>query len=114
MTDPHGRMWQVSPATNFQISPSSPGQIWQASCAALMTRAPVLSAHLVAEHNQGRPGMSSPPPFRPEDFEERCETCNAPPGQLCHAWCDTGYTAEDARADAERHDAQRDAKPPAP
>ncbi|MFD5763187.1 hypothetical protein ACFWIZ_50685 [Streptomyces sp. NPDC127044] len=31
-TDPHGRMWQVSPATNFQISPSSPGQIWQASC----------------------------------------------------------------------------------
>ncbi|MER5924894.1 hypothetical protein [Streptomyces mirabilis] len=55
--------------------------------------------------------MSSPPPFRPEDFEERCETCNAPPGQLCRAWCDTGYTA---RADAERHDAQRDAKPPAP
>lgn len=59
--------------------------------------------------------MSSPPsPFRPEDFEERCETCNAPPGQLCHAWCDTGYTAEDARADAERQAAQRDAKPPAP
>ncbi|MFF7534563.1 hypothetical protein ACFZB2_36500 [Streptomyces bobili] len=53
--------------------------------------------------------MSSPP-FRPEDFEDRCETCNAPPGQLCHAWCDTGYTA----ADAERHDAQHDAKPPAP
>ncbi|MCX4596772.1 hypothetical protein OG819_46210 [Streptomyces sp. NBC_01549] len=50
VTDPHGRMWQVSPATNFQISPSSPGQIWQASCAALMTRAPVLSARLVAEH----------------------------------------------------------------
>ncbi|MGW7425713.1 hypothetical protein ACWGJB_37770 [Streptomyces sp. NPDC054813] len=50
VTDPHGRTWQVSPATNFQISPSSPGQIWQASCAALMTRAPVLSARLVAEH----------------------------------------------------------------
>ncbi|MGW4979228.1 hypothetical protein [Streptomyces mirabilis] len=50
LTHPHGRMWQVSPATNFQISPSSPGQIWQASCAALMTRAPVLSARLVAEH----------------------------------------------------------------
>ncbi|MEU0820586.1 hypothetical protein [Streptomyces mirabilis] len=49
-TDPHGRMWQVSPATNFQISPSNPGQIWQASCAALMTRAPVLSARQAAEH----------------------------------------------------------------
>ncbi|MEU8868040.1 hypothetical protein [Streptomyces umbrinus] len=47
--------------------------------------------------------------FRPEDFEEPCETCLAPPGQLCHAWCDTGYTAEDARADA-----HRDTKPPAP
>ncbi|MFE9976233.1 hypothetical protein ACFYRD_37385 [Streptomyces hirsutus] len=56
---------------------------------------------------------SPPPPFRPEDFEERCETCNAPPGQLCHAWCDTGYTVDDARADAERHEAQRDTKPPA-
>ncbi|MBW8800627.1 MAG: hypothetical protein JF597_45805 [Streptomyces sp.] len=54
---------------------------------------------------------SPPPPFRPEDFEERCETCNAPPGQLCHPWCDT---AEDARADAERHAAQRGAMPPAP
>ncbi|WP_435260411.1 hypothetical protein [Streptomyces sp. 1222.5] len=50
VTDPHGRTWQVSPAINFQISPSSPGQIWQASCAALMTRSPVLSARLVAEH----------------------------------------------------------------
>ncbi|WP_455357178.1 hypothetical protein [Streptomyces sp. SYSU K217416] len=57
---------------------------------------------------------SPPPPFRPEDFEERCETCLAPPGQLCHAWCDTGYTADDARVDAERHDTHRDAKPPAP
>ncbi|MEU4884543.1 hypothetical protein AB0G19_29390 [Streptomyces althioticus] len=50
VTDPHGRTWQVSPATNFQIPPSGPGQIWQASCAALMTRSPVLSARLVAEH----------------------------------------------------------------
>ncbi|MFD7407783.1 hypothetical protein ACFV7R_35150 [Streptomyces sp. NPDC059866] len=46
--------------------------------------------------------MSSPPPFRPEEFDERCETCKAPPGQLCHPWCDTGYTAEDFRHDAER------------
>lgn len=30
--------------------PVQSGQIWQASCAALMTRAPVLSARLVAEH----------------------------------------------------------------
>ncbi|OIJ99027.1 hypothetical protein BIV25_11010 [Streptomyces sp. MUSC 14] len=45
---------------------------------------------------------SPPPPFRPEDFEEPCETCLAPPGQLCLAWCDTGYTADDARHDAER------------
>jgi hypothetical protein len=49
---------------------------------------------------------SPPPPFRPEDFDERCETCGAPPGRLCRAWCDTGYTAEDARADAEHHTAQ--------
>ncbi|WP_331763482.1 hypothetical protein [Streptomyces anthocyanicus] len=46
---------------------------------------------------------SPPPPFHPEDFGERCETCDAPPGQLCRAWCDTGYTAEDARADAEHY-----------
>lgn len=51
---------------------------------------------------------SPPPPFRPEDFDERCEICGAPPGQLCRAWCDTGYTAADARADAERHAAQND------
>ncbi|MFD5572988.1 hypothetical protein [Streptomyces cadmiisoli] len=50
VTDPRGRTWQVSPATDFQISPSSPGNIWQASCAALMARTPVLSARLVAEH----------------------------------------------------------------
>ncbi|WP_228679212.1 hypothetical protein [Streptomyces pseudogriseolus] len=40
----------VSPATSFQISPSAPGQIWQASCPALMTTTPVLSARQVAEH----------------------------------------------------------------
>lgn len=51
---------------------------------------------------------SPPPPFRPEDFEERCESCGAVPGQFCHAWCDTGYTAADARADAERRDSQND------
>ncbi|MER5402623.1 hypothetical protein [Streptomyces sp. NPDC002599] len=50
VTDPHGRTWQISPATNFQISPSSPGRIWEASCGALMTSTPVLSACRVAEH----------------------------------------------------------------
>ncbi|MER5602361.1 hypothetical protein [Streptomyces sp. NPDC002265] len=55
VTDPHGRTWQVSPAANFRISASSPGQIWQASCAALMTRAPVLSARLVTEHIKDAP-----------------------------------------------------------
>lgn len=42
------------------------------------------------------------PPWRPEEFEERCETCASPPGQLCHPWCDTGYTPDDYRADAAR------------
>jgi hypothetical protein len=49
VTDPHGRTWRISPATNFQISPSSPGQIWEASCGAWLTTTPVLSARLVAE-----------------------------------------------------------------
>jgi hypothetical protein len=43
-------------------------------------------------------------PWRPEDFDDRCETCEVPAGQLCKPWCDTGYTAEDARRDAERRD----------
>ncbi|MEU5281670.1 hypothetical protein AB0G87_35275 [Streptomyces asoensis] len=54
-TDPHGRTWQVSPATNFQIAPSSPGKIWQASCEALMTRSSVLTARLVAERIKDAP-----------------------------------------------------------
>lgn len=49
VTDPHGRTWRISPATNFQISPSSPGQIWEANCSALMTTTPILSARQVAE-----------------------------------------------------------------
>ncbi|MEU5044588.1 hypothetical protein [Streptomyces griseorubiginosus] len=51
-------------------------------------------------------------PWRPEDFEDSCETCGAPPGQLCRSWCDTGYTSEDARRDAELRD--QDTKSPAP
>ena len=43
-----------------------------------------------------------PRPWRPEDFDDHCETCGAPPGHLCKAWCDTGYTADDARHDAIR------------
>ncbi|GGJ68019.1 hypothetical protein [Streptomyces brasiliensis] len=52
------------------------------------------------------------PPFNPEDFDERCETCGAAPGQLCRSTCDTGYTAEDYRRDAERRE-QATAAPPA-
>ncbi|MEU5225264.1 hypothetical protein AB0G55_21855 [Streptomyces toyocaensis] len=44
-----------------------------------------------------------PRPWRPEDFDDHCETCGTPPGQLCKAWCDTGYTADDYRRDAVRH-----------
>ncbi|MGC0407770.1 hypothetical protein RKD31_001013 [Streptomyces sp. SAI-163] len=50
VTDSHGRTWRINPATSYQISPSAPGQIWQASCPALMTTTPVLSARQVAEH----------------------------------------------------------------
>ncbi|MGY1583943.1 hypothetical protein [Streptomyces sp. MN13] len=50
VTDSHGRTWRIGPATNFQISPSNPGQIWEASCPTLMTTTPVLSARQVAEH----------------------------------------------------------------
>ncbi|MCF2435945.1 hypothetical protein LV779_22035 [Streptomyces thinghirensis] len=72
-----------------------------------MTTTPVLSARRVRwlKSTSGTPpALSSPPPlppFRPEDYDEHCEACGAPPGQLCHAWCDTGYTAADARAEAE-------------
>lgn len=55
LTDPHGRTWRINPATNFQISPSSPGQIWEASCGALMTTTPVMSARAVAERIKGVP-----------------------------------------------------------
>ncbi|MGW5657186.1 hypothetical protein [Streptomyces humi] len=56
VTDPGGRTWKISPATNFQISPSSPAQIWQADCAELTASTPVLSARTLAEHisNVGR------------------------------------------------------------
>ncbi|TLS45800.1 hypothetical protein FE633_13675 [Streptomyces montanus] len=53
VTDPHGRTWQLSPATNFQISPSAPAQIWQASCSELTTTTPVLSARMLAERIRG-------------------------------------------------------------
>ncbi|MFJ5779327.1 hypothetical protein [Streptomyces sp. NPDC093094] len=53
------------------------------------------------------------PPFGSEDFEERCETCAAPPGQFCEPWCDTGYTAQDHHHDTERR-AQTGGAPPTP
>ncbi|MGW4102014.1 hypothetical protein [Streptomyces sp. NPDC004976] len=56
-----------------------------------------------------------PRPWRPEDFDDHCETCGAPPGQLRKAWGDTGYTVEDARRDAVRRQetADRDRTRPA-
>ncbi|MDG9709781.1 hypothetical protein [Streptomyces sp. DH10] len=50
-------------------------------------------------------------PWRPEDFDDPCETCGAPAGQLCRAWCDTGYTAADARRDAELRDQPHGQRP---
>jgi hypothetical protein len=44
---------------------------------------------------------SSLRPWRPEDFDDTCETCSAPPGQFCRPWCTTGYTAADARREAD-------------
>jgi hypothetical protein len=50
-------------------------------------------------------------PWRPEDFDDWCETCGAAPGQLCKR--DTGYTAEDFRRNAERRDQAATAPPSA-
>jgi hypothetical protein len=50
-------------------------------------------------------------PWRPDDFDDWCETCGAAPGQFCKPTCDTGYTAEDFRRDAEPRD-QDAAAPP--
>ena len=51
-------------------------------------------------------------PFRPEDFDEACETCLAPAGQLCRPWCDTGYTAADYRAQTEPQAHPAEGEPP--
>ncbi|MEV4231239.1 hypothetical protein AB0J81_29955 [Streptomyces bobili] len=45
-----------------------------------------------------------PRPWHPEDFDDHCETCGAPPCQLCNPWCNTGYTTDDYRRDAQRQD----------
>lgn len=55
VTDSRGRTWRIHPASNFQISPSSPGRIWQASCPVLLATAPVLSARQVAERIRDAP-----------------------------------------------------------
>ncbi|WP_406436457.1 hypothetical protein OHB14_62350 [Streptomyces sp. NBC_01613] len=55
VTDPHGRTWRISPATNFQISTSNAAQIWEASCGELTTTTPVLSAPKVAEQINAAP-----------------------------------------------------------
>ncbi|MEW1648435.1 hypothetical protein [Streptomyces sp. NPDC091219] len=56
VTDPHGRTWRITPATNFQIpTTANTAQIWQARCGELMTTTPVLSAPKVAEHIKTAP-----------------------------------------------------------
>ena len=42
-------------------------------------------------------------PFLPEEFDAPCEDCGAPAGAYCRSGCPSGYTADDARADALRH-----------
>ncbi|MEY9839410.1 hypothetical protein [Streptacidiphilus sp. EB103A] len=44
------------------------------------------------------------PPFTPADFEDPCEDCGALAGTYCSPDCDSGYSAEDARAQALRRD----------
>ncbi|MDX5563642.1 hypothetical protein PYK79_10285 [Streptomyces sp. ID05-04B] len=39
-------------------------------------------------------------PFLASEFDDTCEGCGAPPGAYCRPNCDSGYTAEDARAHA--------------
>ncbi|MFI7008905.1 hypothetical protein [Streptomyces sp. NPDC050145] len=53
VTDPCGRTWRISPATNFQVRSTTAAQIWQAGCDSLLRTSPVLSARKVAEliHN---------------------------------------------------------------
>ncbi|MFJ5779328.1 hypothetical protein [Streptomyces sp. NPDC093094] len=55
VTDPRGRTWKISPATNFQTAPSSPAQIWQASCGELAATTPVLSARSVSAQIRDTP-----------------------------------------------------------
>ncbi|AYG77895.1 hypothetical protein DWB77_00002 [Streptomyces hundungensis] len=40
--------------------------------------------------------------FLPGDFDEPCEDCQAPAGAYCRPGCGSGYTADDARADAQK------------
>ncbi|WP_019074686.1 hypothetical protein [Streptomyces hokutonensis] len=49
VTDPRGRTWQITPATNFQIPTTNTAQIWQAISGELVRTTPVLSAPKVAE-----------------------------------------------------------------
>ncbi|MFF0206233.1 hypothetical protein [Streptomyces sp. NPDC005017] len=55
VTDPSGRTWTISPATNHQTSPSSPARIWQAGCAELAATTAVLSARQVSEQIRDTP-----------------------------------------------------------
>lgn len=115
VTDPQGRRWAIDAATSNQITPSRPASLWQAQCATQMRRDPGHVRPRARPPHSGLPRMTGPlRPWRPDDFDDRCETCGAAPGQLCKPWCDTGYTAEDFRRDAERHDQAAEARPHRP
>ncbi|MFJ1839962.1 hypothetical protein ACIOJ9_39685 [Streptomyces sp. NPDC088175] len=55
VTDSRNRTWQISPATNFQISRSNPAQIWQASCEKPLMTTRALSAQVVADRIKNAP-----------------------------------------------------------
>ncbi|MFE4756001.1 hypothetical protein ACFRIB_38210 [Streptomyces mirabilis] len=58
VTDPHGRVWWVTPAASHQTSASCPEALWQAICEELVpgvATTPVMSARMLAAHMKDHP-----------------------------------------------------------